>query len=128
MTEFTREEVLTLLGGDPKDDGHRQFLAEARGAAVTYAEQRISDGESAVDVAAELKMNRWTLQKWLQRHRKGGLGRTAKREKGFRRLKVASRPAPKAAVLVVHGPCGVRVEGLDVAGVASLLEKLSCLG
>lgn len=128
MTEITRDEVLALLGAAPETDGHRQFLSEARGAAVSYATRRIASGASAITVAAELKMNRWTLQKWLQRHRRGQLGDAAPVVKGFRQVKVTKRRRATPASLVVHGPCGLRIEGLDMAGVASLVEKLSCLG
>ena len=128
MTEITREEVLALLGGETKTDGHRQFLMEARVATVSYATRRISEGAEPTEVAAELKLNRWTLQRWLQRQRKGELGGAAAVEKGFRQVKVKKAPAPEKVSPVVHGACGVRVEGLDVASVASLLERLSCLG
>jgi hypothetical protein len=128
MTEITREEVLELLGEETKSDGHRQFPVEARVAAVGYATRRISEGASPTEVAAELKLNRWTLQRWLWRQRKGELGGPALVESGFREVKEKRKPSPQKASLVVHGACGVRVEGLDVMGVASLLERLSCLG
>jgi hypothetical protein len=35
----------------------------------------------------------------------------------------APRPAPVG--IVVHGPRGVRIEGLDLDGVAALLERLA---
>jgi hypothetical protein len=127
MSDITREEVLALLGGETKTDGHRQFLVEARVAAVAYAKRRISEGVKPSQVADELKLNRWTLQRWLQRGRKGELG-GAPDEKAFRRVKVAKAPSPEKSSVVVHGACGVRVEGLDLTGVASLLERLSCLG
>jgi hypothetical protein len=128
MTDLKLEEVLALLGVETKTDGHRQFLVEARVAAVGYARRRISEGKKPPEVAEELKLNRWTLQRWLQRERKGELGEAGRAEKPFREVKVVKpAPAPRASV-VVHGACGVRVEGLDIAGVASLLERLSCLG
>jgi len=128
MTEMTRDEVLALLGTATEKDGHRQFVAEARAAAASYAMRRIASGASPIAVAAELKMNRWTLQKWLQQHRKFQREGAAVTAKGFRQVKVTKHRPAKPASVVVHGPCGIRIEGLDMAGVASLVEKLSCLG
>lgn len=39
----------------------------------------------------------------------------------FERVLVAADRAPPSA-LVVHGPCGLRIEGLDVAAVAELVR------
>jgi hypothetical protein len=127
MTEITRDEVLALLGGETKTDGHRQFLVEARVAAVAYAGLRIGEGASPTEVAEELKLNRWTLQRWLQRRRKGELGGGATDEaKGFRQVKLKKVPATEKTSVVVHGACGVRVEGLSFEAVVKLLERLSC--
>lgn len=131
MSEITREEVLALLGVETKADGHRWFPVEGRVAAVRYATRRMGEGQSSDDVAEELKLNRWTLQRWLQRAHRGEL-ETARHEKGFRQVKVTKKasgsPEGERASLSVVGACGVRVEGLDLGGVASLLKRLACLG
>ena len=40
-------------------------------------------------------------------------------------VRVVARPAPASSTLVVRGPRGIVVEGLDVTGVAELIRALS---
>ena len=80
------------------------------------------------DVAVELKMNKWTLQRWLQRQGRGEFEKHPGATKtGFSRVKVKARTAvATSAQLIVHGGHGVRVEGLTLENVAALLERLGC--
>ena len=57
-----------------------------------------------------------TLSRWL------GEKRSAKR---FERVEVVAVPAvPLAAPILVHGPRGLRIEGLDIAAVAELVRRV----
>ncbi len=119
--ELEAEEVRRALGERKNARGFRLFAKPAAALAVQYAKKRLSAGASAREVAGELGLIGWTLQRWLQREQRGDI----KPSGSFVRLEV--RPAPLQAA-VVRGPCGVWVEGLGVEGIAALMRSLSCSG
>ena len=123
--ELMTEEVRRALGERTDARGFRIFPEGARQLAVAYAKKRIGSGASAVEVARELGLIGWTLQRWLQREQRGAIaGQGIKQMGGFMKLEV--KPMPSVAV--VRGAHGVWVEGLGVDGIAALLRSLSCLG
>ena len=124
MNEITLDAVKSVLGNETNARGYRQFSGEARARAVEYATQRISLGATAEEVWLELGLKDWTLQRWLQQARKKPVENATK---GFARLEVRAKAtaAPRSS-LVVLGPGGVRVEGLQLAQVAELFQRLSC--
>ena len=128
MTETRVEDVIEALRAGTKSEGHSQFTDEARRLATDYASERKALGVKMEVVAAELKMNKWTLQRWLQRQGRGEFEKQPVGAKaGFSRVKVKTRTATApSAQLVVHGAHGVRVEGLTLENVAALLERLGC--
>jgi hypothetical protein len=84
---------------------------------LSYTVARRRQGATLVAVGGEIGMNWKTLARWL-----GERKSTAR----FERVEV-SAPTPVAALpvpIVVHGPHGVRIEGLDVGGVAELVRRL----
>ena len=90
----------------------------------------MASGVKTEEVAEELKMNKWTLQRWLQRQGNGEFEKQPGATKaGFSRVKVKVKvraaAAPRAH-LVLHGAHGVRVEGLTLENIATLLERLGC--
>ena len=115
------EEVRRSLGDRRNARGFRLFSSEARVLALGYAHKRLGAGASSTEVASELGLVGWTLQRWLQQEQRGDAGQV----EGFVQLKVKAPPSPAAGV-VVHGPCGVWVEGLEVEGIAQLIRSLSC--
>ena len=126
MTETKLEEVMAELGTKTRGEGPQQFTASARLAAAKYARERMTSGERLEDVANELKVKKWTLQKWLQRQGRGNWeGQKVKGAGRFERVKVRSA-APQSTRVVVHGAHGVRVEGLTLENIAALLERLGC--
>lgn len=128
MTKTRVEDVIAALRVGTKSEGHPQFTDEGRRLATDYARERKASGAKMEAVAAELKMNKWTLQRWLQRQGRGEFeNRPGATKAGFARVKVKARTAAAAsAQLVVHGAHGVRVEGLTLENVAALLERLGC--
>ena len=115
----TVEEVRLALGGKTNARGFRSFTNEAKSAATTFALSRIAEGATANQVAEQLGLNGWTLQRWLQNHR----GAERPRDE-FHRVEVL--PAQVKEAVVVRGACGVSVEGLSVKAIAQLLRELSC--
>ncbi len=124
MNEITLEAVKSELGSETNARGYRVFSKEARARAVEYAKQRLASGATAEGVWVELGLREWTLQRWLQQSRRRA---TEKKPVGFRRLEVKTESEVPRSTIVVVGPGGVRVEGLQVAEVAALLQRLSCL-
>ena len=116
---LTVEEVRRGLGERADSRGYRKFTKEAAATAVTFALARIKAGASAAEIADELGLKDWTLQRWLQWHRRGN----GNRDGGFHRVEVK---APPARTVVLRGACGVSVEGLSVDELARLLRELSC--
>jgi hypothetical protein len=82
---------------------------------VAYLETRRREGGTVATIGAELGLCVSTLLRWAKRPQQAS---------GFERVLVVAEPAPPSA-LVVHGPCGLRIEGLDVAAVAELVRRLS---
>jgi transposase-like protein len=96
------------------------YPAELRNEAVDYARERRGQGATWSLIAQELGLGIDSLTRWVE------LAGGRDDAQPFRRvaLKVGEPPAA-AGTLVLHGPGGVRVEGLDVATVAELLRRLS---
>jgi transposase len=82
---------------------------------LSYTVARRRQGATLVAIGDEVGMSWKTLARWL-----GGRKTRAR----FERVEVIEPVAAGARPLVVHGPRGLRIEGLDVGGVAELLRKL----
>jgi hypothetical protein len=127
MTDTRVEDVIAELRVGTKTSGQPRFTVEARRMATDYARERKASGAKIATVAAELKLNKWTLQRWLQRQGRGEFDKRPVTLKGFARVKVAPRaPAETVTRVLVHGAHGVRVEGLTLENIAMLLERLGC--
>jgi len=79
---------------------------------LSYTVARRRQGAQLLEVGEELGLSDKMLTRWLS-------GRRKTRE--FGRVEVV---APAARSLTVHGPRGLRVEGLDIDGVAELVKRL----
>ncbi|MGH2608352.1 MAG: hypothetical protein ACRDHF_04620, partial [Tepidiformaceae bacterium] len=97
----------------------RRYPPRLRQEVTAYALRRIASGASLKLIASETGASLSTLQRWV---------RGAPRRR-WRRVELAEPAAaavggrePMGAVLV--SPGGYRIEGLDVAGLASLLRGL----
>jgi transposase len=85
---------------------------------LSYTVARRRQGAKLVEVAAELALSDQTLSRWL------GEKRASKKF-----VQVVAAPAavslPMATLaIVVHGPHGLRIEGLDLAAVAELVRRV----
>ena len=80
---------------------------------LAYAARRRSERVSQDRVAAELGMSPQTLCYWRALARQRG---------GITPVAIVARPEAAREVVVECGP--IRVRGLDVAGVAELLQRL----
>lgn len=90
----------------------RAFPREVRARAMTYVDRRRSDGATDQQIARELGIAAMTFRRWVG-------SRTA----AFRAVAVVDESP--SAPLVVHGPRGLRVEGLDLDHLVELWGRLS---
>ena len=119
MDENVRDELrqeLSSLG--PRGRG-RPYPKELLQKLLSYAVARRRQGASIVAVATELGIHFATLARWL-----------GEKKSGRRFERVDAGAAPKVAArslcgLVVHGPRGLRIEGLDLDGVVELLRRVA---
>jgi transposase len=99
-----------------------RYTQEQRQEAVAYVRERQQQGAGIEESAKELGMSSWTLSRW------GSAARRAQQEPERAALvPVEVKPArgvARAGGLVVHGPGGVRVEGLSVEDAVALLRGL----
>jgi hypothetical protein len=93
----------------------RAYPTALRNRVATYLEARRGEGASFPTIGAELGLCVSTLLRWTKARPS-----TA----AFERVLVVADKAPPSA-LVVHGPCGLRIEGLLLADVAELVRRLS---
>ncbi len=109
-----REELkvaLSKLGEMGRGKRYPRVLLEKL---LSYTVARRRQGATLLAVGGELGMNWKTLARWV------GERKSAPR---FERVQVAAAPAA-TQTLIVHGPRGLRIEGIDVGGVAELLRRL----
>lgn len=90
--------------------------AQLQAAAVQYAAQRQSAGASLKEVGAELAMSVHTLSYWRARHAHAPSTSLA-------RVRIVDPDAARDTV-VVHGPGGLRIEGLSLDHVVELIARL----
>ncbi|MGB8931784.1 MAG: hypothetical protein WCC48_11110 [Anaeromyxobacteraceae bacterium] len=93
----------------------KRYPAELRRRGAAYLKARQAAGAPLSAVLRELGVRRETLAGWSAPEE------IAERPR-FVPVAVVEAPAGR---IVVHGPGGLRIEGLDVAGVAELLRRLA---
>jgi DNA-binding transcriptional regulator YiaG len=112
-----------------KELGTRGRFTEAlRRQVLEYLRARQAGGGTQEEVARELGMSSWTLSRWSGRARRAEAEEASRARaqgaRAFSAVEVRSEVGVSTGALVVHGPGGVRVEGLGVAQVAALLRGL----
>jgi hypothetical protein len=90
----------------------RRYPPAVRASAIAWARAQRAAGATVEEVSAALGIPWQTLQRWS----------FDTVESAFKPVELVEE-APSG--LVVHGPCGLRVEGLDVTTLASLLRMLA---
>ena len=95
----------------------KSYPAALREEAVSYLRGRLEQGGSVYAVAREIGMSQTSLARWLR-------SEPRRSPAAFRPVTLVADGQPALGTIVVHGPAGIRVEGLDLAGVAELLRRL----
>jgi transposase len=102
-----------LAGMSRRGRGHR-YPPELRARVIAYAAALHRHGVTPKEIGDELGMDWRTLTRWLAEERDPGFAQVVVHDDGH-----------KAAVrVVVHGPGGLRIEGLDLDALTELLRKL----
>jgi len=110
--ESTREELqkaLATIGARGRGKPYPKGLLEQL---VAYTVARRRQGAALLTIGDELGISWKTLARWLSE-------RT-----GTRRFKRVQVIAPSRRDVIVHGPRGLRMEGLSIEDVAELVRRL----
>ena len=103
-----------------------RFDSGFRAEVVAYMRARQAEGGTQEEAARELGLSSWTLSRWGRQHRPGKQSvEAAAGSKAFHPIAVKREEAESVGALTVHGPGGVRVEGLTLRQVAALLKELA---
>jgi hypothetical protein len=92
----------------------RRYPNVLRKRVLSYIQSRQRQGASPEQISAELGLVLSTLQRWQKQTSPAA---------EFERIEIVGEPIAPSG-LVVHGPAGLRIEGLDLAGVAELVRRL----
>ena len=113
--EKMREELrqaLSTLG--PRGRG-KPYPKGLMGSLLSYTVARRRQGTTVRAIADELGMSWQTLSRWTGGKKDG---------QRFARVEVVTAPTAVTPTLVVHGPRGLRIEGLDLDGVVELVRRV----
>ena len=113
-TQREAANLRTELGRLTQRGRGRAYPEALRLRAIAYVEARRAEGAATRTAGEEIGMDWRTLLRWAPRARAAAFERVLIRE---------NTPIPVTA-LIVHGPGGIRIEGLDLAGVAELVRRL----
>ena len=115
-----RAEIAALPG--KRGPGNRYPL-ELRERIVEYTRARRKQGLSIVKICLELGIGIATLRSWTAIKRAPSVKMAAV---GFERLEVVdTAPRSISKPIVVRGPAGLCIEGLDIDTLAELIRRLS---
>ncbi len=115
-----RREVHRQLGR--RGPGLR-YSAELRDRAIAYLAKAKSRGDSIATAATDLDLPVNTLSRWAARSNGAASERP---EPAFQEIRIED-PIPRSESddLVVTGPGGIEVRGLDLGGVVALMKALA---
>lgn len=105
-----RDEIKTAVEGLERRGRGNAYPKTLRDEIIAYTRQQREAGVTLVTIGSELGVPWRSLSRWTARVRR----------KRFARVELS---VPVRA-LVVHGPHGIRIDGLDIDGVAELVRRL----
>src|SRR5262245_56072567 len=118
----TAERLRAELTNADRSGSGRPYPLALRREAVTYVEARRKQGVGLVAAARELGVSAFSVNRWRTAHGVAAV------ESEFRPIVLAEPFEPPSRSepcgVVVHGPLGLRIEGLPLAAVAELWRRL----
>jgi hypothetical protein len=109
MTLATSDELRSRISAHGRAGRGNPYPAELRKDVLAFVARAERMGASAAASARSIGIAALTVARWRE-------------EVGFVQVQVDAQPDQR---LVVHGPCGISIEGLDLDAVAALLRKLA---
>ena len=120
-SEERAKELREALAQARQQEPSRRYPEPLRRAAAEYRQERAREGVGLHRAAKELGVSIMALLKWSRKL----TGDTAK----FHAIEIVPEPrrndGKTSKSVVVHGPRGLRVEGLSVAEIAELMTRLT---
>lgn len=110
--EHTREELRDALSKMERRGRGCRYPKSLLEGLLSYTVARRRQGATLLKIGDELGISWKTLARWLS---------IRKPSPKFQPVQVV---ASAKRDVVVHGPCGVRIEGLDIEGIAQLVRRL----
>lgn len=99
----------------------RAYPDSIRRRAVAYYRSRRDEGVAIADIGPELGLPWQTVQRWAASE-----GPREMQPASFAPVEILDAlPTDKRGSLVVHGPAGLRIEGLDMDALVELCRRLS---
>lgn len=119
MTDSMGLKLRMLLSTTRREGPGRGYPRHLREKAVRYVLSRREQGATYGELADTLGVPTHTLQRWSR-----ALGRDSSdaTDGPFRRVQIAAETARGPTL---YGPCGLRIEGLDLETLAALLRRLA---
>lgn len=106
--------------------GRIRYPGWLRSKTVGYYERRAQAGVDMREVAAEIGLSTASLRRWVAESRYRQSKQATPQESGFVPVTVASESTEQPETrLVVRGPMGLQIEGLDLDGVVELLRRVA---
>jgi hypothetical protein len=117
--EKTAERLRAIVANADRSGSGRPYPSALRREVVAYVEARRRQGIGSVAAAREIGVSAFSVARWTSALR-------ADVETGFRDVVLAEPLEAHFGPprLVVYGPAGLRVEGLDIAVIAALWRSL----
>jgi hypothetical protein len=119
MRDTEIEELRALVRQDRRAS-KGPFSPELRERLKDFLRRRWQAGESLRELGRQLGLSHHTVQFW-----RSHWGECKQRGAQLRRVEVISETPLVSNTLTVHGPAGIRIEGLTADDVAELWRKLS---
>jgi hypothetical protein len=117
------EELKAAAEAKQREGKPVRYRAELRKRAVEYLRERERAGTTMTVVSRELGVRWQTLRRWARREEKAV---RVEPRAGFRQVRVELGAASGPTRWVrVFGPCGLRIEGLTVMELVTVLRALS---
>jgi transposase len=118
----TAEKLRLSIANADRSGAGRPYPVALRREIVAYVEEQRRQGVGGVTASREIGVSAFSVARW-----KADKGSDS--ETGFRPVVLAEPIEVPISVersrLVVHGPAGLRIEGLDLAALAELWRRLS---
>ena len=104
----------------------RRYPESMREMAMAYSSAARKRGDRVGVIARDLGIDRMTLAAWEKKAASQAPKASPEPRNAFEQVMVVADAPPATSTVCVVGPKGLRIEGLTIGQVASLIERLAC--